>query len=432
MTEHPIWKIGLFNRINVNEAECIKCKEDGAFKYIFKLPYRNLKGLFAHVRSKIHKDTEICRYFEQLMAEQDRTGVSNWTELELTAFVEEISSRQELIFRRHRPVNPEIDLDAIWASVANACADRGFERFAGRTRKQLQCDLWGKKKKEVMERYENALAAGIDESRKWKDVSEKAKWERLIIEMCKNNGGEEETPNRKRPIEEQFLALANYQSNNNTKNGSNMDEIAQTSSNLGWPKHVKLEEEDLRLIPQASLFERLCPSNNNSTTNNYEIPTENHQQQNQNSSQNFSFKYSCREDVINEIFKQKIKLGLKWTEIAKIIGNSKEWTTAACLGKMQFNESEAEKMIEIFQLAPDAKQWLKSIPNRGGNTINCASTSNDPLLYRFQEVFNIYGDALKELINEQFGDGIMSAVDFQIDLQKELCNEGRLSSPEKS
>uniref|UniRef100_A0A914N3A0 Myb-like domain-containing protein n=1 Tax=Meloidogyne incognita TaxID=6306 RepID=A0A914N3A0_MELIC len=104
-----------------------------------------------------------------------RTGVSNWTELELTAFVEEISSRQELIFRRHRPVNPEIDLDAIWASVANACADRGFERFAGRTRKQLQCDLWGKKKKEVMERYENALAAGIDESRKWKDVSEKAK-----------------------------------------------------------------------------------------------------------------------------------------------------------------------------------------------------------------------------------------------------------------
>ena len=66
-------------------------------------------------------------------------------------------------------------MDAIWASVANACADRGFERFAGRTRKQLQCDLWGKKKKEVMERYENALAAGIDESRKWKDVSEKAK-----------------------------------------------------------------------------------------------------------------------------------------------------------------------------------------------------------------------------------------------------------------
>uniref|UniRef100_A0A915LX56 Cyanate lyase C-terminal domain-containing protein n=1 Tax=Meloidogyne javanica TaxID=6303 RepID=A0A915LX56_MELJA len=383
MTEHPIWKIGLFNRINVNEAECIKCKEDGAFKYIFKLPYRNLKGLFAHVRSKIHKDTEICKYFEQLMAEQDRTGVSNWTELELTAFVEEISSRQELIFRRHRPVNPEIDLDAIWASVANACADRGFERFAGRTRKQLQCDLWGKKKKEVMERYENALAAGIDESRKWKDVSEEFKWERLIIDMCKNNGGEEETPNRKRPIEEQFLALANYQSNNSNKNGSNLDEIEQTSSNLGWPKHVKLEEEDLRLIPQASLFERLCPSNNNSTTNNFEIPTENHHQHHQNSLQNFSFKYSCREDVINQIFKQKIKLGLKWTEIAKIIGNSKEWTTAACLGKMQFNESEAEKMV-----------------------------------------FNIYGDALKELINEQFGDGIMSAVDFRIDLQKELCNEG--------
>jgi len=59
--------------------------------------------------------------------------------------------------------------------------------------------------------------------------------------MCKNNGGEEETPNRKRPIEEQFLALANYQSNNNNKNGSNLDEISQTSSNLGWPKHVKLE-----------------------------------------------------------------------------------------------------------------------------------------------------------------------------------------------
>uniref|UniRef100_A0A1I8B221 Cyanate hydratase n=1 Tax=Meloidogyne hapla TaxID=6305 RepID=A0A1I8B221_MELHA len=230
----------------------------------------------------------------------------------------------------------------------------------------------------------------------------------------KNNNGEE--PNRKRPIEEQFLALANYQSNNNGNRSSMESDIAQ-SSNAGWPipVHVRIEEEDIKPTPDIQ-FEPICPSNNPTNLNNFEIPTEQ-----QNSLQNSSFKYSCREDVINEISKQKIKLGLKWTDTAKIIGNSKEWTTAACLGQMQFNESEAEKMIKIFQLSPDAKLWLTTVPNRGNSS---ASTSNDPVLYRFQEVLNVYGGALKELINEQFGDGIMSAIDFRIDLQKELCIEG--------
>ena len=113
-------------------------------------------------------------------------------------------------------------------------------------------------------------------------------------------------------------------------------------------------------MPEISLFERLCPVNNsnNSALNNFEIPAEkdnniknsNSFEQNNKEKQQFLpsssiSKYSCREDVINEILKQKILLNLKWTEIAKIIGCSKEWTTAACLGQMQFNEIEAEKMV---------------------------------------------------------------------------------------
>ncbi|KAF7640436.1 Cyanate hydratase [Meloidogyne graminicola] len=131
--------------------------------------------------------------------------------------------------------------------------------------------------------------------------------------------------------------------------------------------------------------------------------------------------YSSRDEVIKIILARKISFGLKWTQIAERIGCSKEWTTAACLGQMKFGENEANKMVEIFRLVPEAKYWLTTAPSRGSSS---ASTSKDPLLYRFQEVINIYGGALKELINEQFGDGIMSAVDFKLNLEKEPSNEG--------
>uniref|UniRef100_A0A183BYY5 Cyanate hydratase n=1 Tax=Globodera pallida TaxID=36090 RepID=A0A183BYY5_GLOPA len=121
-----------------------------------------------------------------------------------------------------------------------------------------------------------------------------------------------------------------------------------------------------------------------------------------------------RHEVIEQIYAQKIRLGLRWTDMAAQIGFSKEWTTAACLGQMQMNAEEADKLVNIFQLPPIAKLWLQTAPSKGSTVLPA-----DPLLYRFNEVLSVYGPALKELIHEEFGDGIMSAIDFKVDVQRE-------------
>jgi len=72
MSSH-IWNIGLFKRINNNEAECIKCKENGETKYLFKLSDRSVKSLIGHVRSKIHKDSENAKQFERLVNKEQKT-----------------------------------------------------------------------------------------------------------------------------------------------------------------------------------------------------------------------------------------------------------------------------------------------------------------------------------------------------------------------
>ena len=72
MSAH-IWNIGLFKRINNNEAECIKCKENGETKYLFKLSDRSVKSLIGHVRSKIHKDSENAKQFERLVNKEQKT-----------------------------------------------------------------------------------------------------------------------------------------------------------------------------------------------------------------------------------------------------------------------------------------------------------------------------------------------------------------------
>lgn len=95
--------------------------------------------------------------------------------------------------------------------------------------------------------------------------------------------------------------------------------------------------------------------------------------------------FNSREEVTAAIRAQKVRLGLKWADIAlEVCGPevSKEWVTAACLGQMKFNAAEADKLVRIFQLSPDAKHWLQSAPTKGGEM----PSANDPLLYRFQEV----------------------------------------------
>ncbi|MGV4877713.1 cyanase [Acetobacter indonesiensis] len=125
--------------------------------------------------------------------------------------------------------------------------------------------------------------------------------------------------------------------------------------------------------------------------------------------------------VTEKIISTKVSIGLNWADIAKKVGSSKEWVTAACLGQMTFNESQAAIVGEIFDLTDEEVKWLQVVPSKG--TLPTAIPT-DPVLYRFYEMLNVYGSTLKALIHEEFGDGIMSAIDFNMDIQREENNAG--------
>ena len=125
---------------------------------------------------------------------------------------------------------------------------------------------------------------------------------------------------------------------------------------------------------------------------------------------------SQRQQVTDMIISAKVLKSIKWSNVAKEIGLSKEWVTSACLGQMAFNKQQAEKIGEIFDLSDEAVAWLQIVPYKGSLP---TSVPTDPLIYRWYEVVNVYGTTIKELIHEEFGDGIMSAIDFSMDIQRE-------------
>lgn len=123
-----------------------------------------------------------------------------------------------------------------------------------------------------------------------------------------------------------------------------------------------------------------------------------------------------RNDVTELIVAAKIRKGLKWGDVAKAIGLSKEWVTAGCLGQMTFDARQAAMLGDIFELPEEAVALLQVVPYKGSLP---TAVPTDPLIYRFYELISVYGTTFKELIHEEFGDGIMSAIDFKMDLQRE-------------
>lgn len=128
-----------------------------------------------------------------------------------------------------------------------------------------------------------------------------------------------------------------------------------------------------------------------------------------------------RAEVTELILSQKVIKGIKWGNVAAEIGLSKEWTTAACLGQMTFDKAQAEKVGEIFDLPDEAVAWLQIVPYKGSLP---TAVPTDPLIYRWYEVVSVYGSTIKELIHEEFGDGIMSAIDFTMEIDREEDPKG--------
>jgi cyanate lyase len=128
-----------------------------------------------------------------------------------------------------------------------------------------------------------------------------------------------------------------------------------------------------------------------------------------------------RNDVTEAIIAAKISKGLNWTDVAKAVGQSKEWVTAGCLGQMTFSAEQAAVIGTLFDLPADAVKLLQVVPYKGSLP---TAVPTDPLIYRFHELISIYGTTFKELIHEEFGDGIMSAIDFKMDLTRETDPKG--------
>ncbi|WP_334022942.1 cyanase [Burkholderia gladioli] len=130
---------------------------------------------------------------------------------------------------------------------------------------------------------------------------------------------------------------------------------------------------------------------------------------------------SSREEVTRMILSSKVRKGIKWTQAAEATGLSKEFTTAGCLGQMTFDKPQAEAIGKLFELPDEAVAWLQIVPYKGSLP---SAVPTDPLIYRWYEIVNVYGSTIKELIHEEFGDGIMSAIDFSIDIQREPDPKG--------
>ena len=128
-----------------------------------------------------------------------------------------------------------------------------------------------------------------------------------------------------------------------------------------------------------------------------------------------------REDVTDLIVFRKMKLGLKWPAIAKKVGASKEWTAAACLGQMQMTKQQAQAAGKLLGLPADAVLLLQQVPYKGSLP---TAVPTDPLIYRFYELVQVYGTTWKELIQEEFGDGIMSAIDFDMTMERQPDQKG--------
>lgn len=128
-----------------------------------------------------------------------------------------------------------------------------------------------------------------------------------------------------------------------------------------------------------------------------------------------------RTQVTAMIVSAKVRKGIKWADVAKSLGVSKEWATAGCLGQMTFTKEQAEIVGRTFGLSDEAVAWLQIVPYKGSLP---TAVPTDPLIYRWYEIVNVYGTTIKELIHEEFGDGIMSAIDFSMDIERQPDPKG--------
>lgn len=127
-----------------------------------------------------------------------------------------------------------------------------------------------------------------------------------------------------------------------------------------------------------------------------------------------------KEAAIEALVLAKKTKNLSWEQIANHLGQSTVWVTSACLGMNSMPAEIAGKTCALLDLPAEAKAALMEYPTK----IWSKDVPQDPLVYRLYEVVGVYGDTLKEVIQEKFGDGIMSAIDFEMHVEKKEDPKG--------
>ncbi|MBC8945151.1 cyanase [Xenorhabdus indica] len=130
---------------------------------------------------------------------------------------------------------------------------------------------------------------------------------------------------------------------------------------------------------------------------------------------------TSRLELTESIIAAKLAKNLSWEEIANGTGMNVAFVTAALLGQHPLPIEAAKKVVEQLGLTDDAVKLLQAVPMRGSIP---TGVPTDPTIYRFYEMLQVYGTTLKALIHEQFGDGIISAIDFRLDIKKVEDPEG--------
>jgi cyanate lyase len=128
-----------------------------------------------------------------------------------------------------------------------------------------------------------------------------------------------------------------------------------------------------------------------------------------------------RNDVTGQILAAKRSKGLSFTQIAEDLGADRVWLTAALYGQHPLTAGQAERLIDLLDLPQEAADVLAEVPMRGSFA---SLPPTDPTVYRLYEVLQVYGPALKALIHEDFGDGIMSAITFNVGLERRESDAG--------
>ncbi|MCP5019935.1 MAG: cyanase [Ketobacter sp.] len=125
-------------------------------------------------------------------------------------------------------------------------------------------------------------------------------------------------------------------------------------------------------------------------------------------------------EVAKTIIAAKESKGLSWEEIGNAVGMSPVWTTSACMGMNSMPKETAESLCDLLGLDADICTALQKYPTKVWDQ----AVPTDPLVYRLYEIVGVYGETLKEVIQEKFGDGIMSAIDFSMEVEKEENPKG--------